>query len=88
MVKNRPVMQETWVRSLGREDALEKNTTYSSILARRVPCTEEPGIHSLWDRKESDTTEQLILHFLLNWGSVSIFYKGPNSESFWLWGKH
>ena len=57
VVKNLPVMQETRVRSLGREDALEKNTTYSSILARRVPCTEEPGMHSPWDRKESDTTE-------------------------------
>ena len=88
MVKNQPAMQETWVQSLGWEDALEKNTTYSSILARRVPCTEEPGGHSPWDLKESDTTEQLTLHLLLNWGSVSIFSRGSNRESFWLWGKH
>ena len=37
-------MQETWVRSLGREDPLEKEmTTHSSILAWRIPWTEEPG---------------------------------------------
>ena len=43
-VKNLPVMQETQVRSLGREDSLEKGrATHSSILAWRVPWTEEPG---------------------------------------------
>ena len=44
MVKNLPVMQETGVRSLGREDALEKGmATHSSILAWRIPETEETG---------------------------------------------
>ena len=44
MVKNLPTMQDTWVRSLGREDPLEKEmATHSSILARRIPWTEEPG---------------------------------------------
>ena len=44
MVKNLPAMQETWVRSLGWEEALEKEmATYSSALAWRVPRTEEPG---------------------------------------------
>ena len=43
-VQNPPVMQETRVRSLGREDALEKGiATHSSILAWRIPWTEEPG---------------------------------------------
>ena len=43
-VKNPPVMQETWVRSLGWEDSLEKEmATYSSILAWKIPGTEEPG---------------------------------------------
>ena len=43
-VKNPPVMQETWVQSLGREDPLEKGmATHSSILAWRIPRTEEPG---------------------------------------------
>ena len=44
LVKNLPVMQETWVRSLGWEDPLEKGmATYSSILAWRISWTEEPG---------------------------------------------
>ena len=56
MVKNLPAMQETWLRSLGREYPLEKGmATHSSILAWRIPWTEEPG--GLWGRKESDTTE-------------------------------
>ena len=44
MVKNPPAMQETWIRSLGWEDSLEKGmATYSSILAWRMQWTEEPG---------------------------------------------
>ena len=44
MVKNLPAMQETRVQSLGQEDPLEKEmATHSSILARRIPRTEEPG---------------------------------------------
>ena len=43
-VKNQPAMQETQVRSLGREDPLEKEmATHSSILAWRIPRIEEPG---------------------------------------------
>ena len=43
-LKHLPAMQETWVRSLGREDPLEKEmATNSSILAWRTPWTEEPG---------------------------------------------
>ena len=39
-----PAMWETWVRSMGREDPLEKEmATHSSILARRIPWMEEPG---------------------------------------------
>ena len=44
MVKRLPAMRETWVRSLGWEDLLEKETaTHSSTLAWRIPRTEEPG---------------------------------------------
>ena len=44
MVKNLPEMQETWVQSLGLEDALAKGkATHSSILAWRIPWAEEPG---------------------------------------------
>ena len=47
LVKNPPVMQETWVQSPGGEDLLEKGmATHSSILAWRIPRTEEPG--GLW----------------------------------------
>ena len=43
-LKRLPPMQETWVRSLGRDDPLEREmATYSSILAWRIPWTEEPG---------------------------------------------
>jgi len=43
MVKNLPTMQETWIRSLGWEDVLEKRMDiYSSILAWRISWTEEP----------------------------------------------
>ena len=44
MVKDLPAMRETWVRSLGGEDPQEENTeTHSSILAWRIPWTEETG---------------------------------------------
>ena len=44
MLKNLPAMQKTQVLSLGREDPLEKGmATHSSILARRILWTEEPG---------------------------------------------
>ena len=56
MVKHLSTMQETWVRSLGQEDLLEKEMAiHSSILAWRFPWTKELG--RLQDRKESDTTE-------------------------------
>ena len=43
-LKRLPAMKETWVRSLGQEDPLEKEmATHSSILAWRIPWTEEPG---------------------------------------------
>ena len=55
-------MQETQVRSLGREDPLEKEmATQSSIHAWKIPWTEEPGeLYSPWGHKESDTTERLL----------------------------
>ena len=48
-VKNSPAMQEMWVRSLGQEDPLNKETeTHSSFLAWKIPCTEEPsGVQSV-----------------------------------------
>ena len=47
VVKKLPAVQKTWVLSLGREDAVEKETgTHSSVLAWRIPWTEEPVAHS------------------------------------------
>ena len=44
MVKRLPTMRETWVQSLGREDPLQKEmTAHYTILAWRIPWTEEPG---------------------------------------------
>ena len=53
-----PAMQEMWVQSLGKEDVLEKQMAiHSSILAKRIPWTEDLLGYSPWDRKESDMTE-------------------------------
>ena len=58
MVKNLPAMQETWVRFLGWEDPLEKEmATHSSILAWRIPQTEELGRVQFVGSQESDTTQ-------------------------------
>ena len=57
MVKNPPGKQETWVRSLGWEDPLEKKmVTHSSILAWEKPWTEEPGRLQSMELQESDVT--------------------------------
>ena len=59
-----PAMRGTWVQSLGQEDPLEKEmATHSSILAWRIPWTEEPGGLQSTGLKESDTTEQIHFHF-------------------------
>ena len=63
VVKNLPAMQETWVLSLSGEDPLEKEMeTLSSILAWKIPRTEEPdGLQSMGPQK-LDRTEQLGTH--------------------------
>ena len=56
MVKNLPTIQETWVRSLGQEDPLEEGmATPSTILAWRIPWTEEPGGAAVHGVTESQT---------------------------------
>ena len=60
LVKNLPVMRETWVQSLGWEDPLEKGRLPLPVFWPR----ELHGLYNPWGRKESDTTEQLsLLHF-------------------------
>ena len=66
MVKNLPTMQETWVLFLGQEDSLEKGmATLSSVLAWRIPWTEEPGrLQSMWlqiVRHKIDTPTRQVL---------------------------
>ena len=66
MVKNLPAMQETWVLFLGQEDSLEKGmATLSSVLAWRIPWTEEPGgLQPMWlqiVRHKIDTPTRQVL---------------------------
>ena len=57
-VKNLPATQETWVQTLGWEDPLEKGVaTHSSILACRIPWTQDPGKPQSMGSLESDTAE-------------------------------
>ena len=81
MVKNLLAMQETQetrVRFLGQEDPLEEGmATHSSILAWRIPCTEEPGrLHTVHVFAESDTTEKL---------THSLFKHRPGNWVYLLW---
>ena len=62
-VKSLPAMQETWVRSLGWEDPLEKEMATHSSIAWRIPWTSLVG-NSPWGHKELDTTK--FLFFLKN----------------------
>ena len=65
MVKSLPAIRETQVRSLGGEDHMEKKmATSSSILAWKIPWTEELADYSPWGRKESDMSEATSFHFL------------------------
>ena len=98
MAKNPPAMQETWVWSLGWEDPLEKGlSTYSIILAWRIPWKEEPGgLQSMglqrigYDWATSFRFTSLLFHWCLQ-----IYIKGNdfcelcnNDEVNWsLWGQ-
>ena len=73
-VKHLSTMQETWVRSLGREDSLEKEmATHSSTLAWKIPWTAELGAgHCPCGRKELSTREWLHFHFhIFTWHTPS-----------------
>ena len=67
MVKRLPIMQETSVQSLDREDLLEEEmATHSSILAWKIPWTEDPGRLQYMGSQELDTTEQLHFSWLIH----------------------
>ena len=65
MVKRLATMQETWVQSLGQEDPLEKEmATHSSILAWKIPWTEEPGrLQSMGSQRVGHDWETFFLFF-------------------------
>ena len=83
-VKNPPAMQEIWVRSLSQEDPLEKEiATHFSILAWKIPWTEEPGAtihgvtketHTLLPSVLSMAICNVVLFFLLH---TSLAYVTP-----------
>ena len=83
LVKNMPEMWETWVRSLGWEDSLEKRkATYSSILNRRIPWTIVPCGH-----EELDMTEQFSLSSkLANFSGKKPSFAELNEGTFKLYG--
>ena len=60
MVKNLPAMRETWVLSLGWEDPLKRTATHSSVLAWRIPWTEEPGVEH--NHRVTKSQTQLSMH--------------------------
>ena len=85
MAKNLPAMWETWVRSLGQEDHLEEKTaTHSSILAWRIPWTEEPGglqsmgLQSVGHNWATNT----FIFFLVNYETWGWFWESlsPNMQ--------
>ena len=80
MVKRLPTMWKTRVRSLGWEDPLEKEmATHSSILAWKIPWTEEPGRLQFMGCKESDTTEQL--HTEVRASQVVLLVQNPPASA-------
>ena len=62
MIRNPHIRQETWVQSLGWEDPLKGMATHSSILAWRIPWTEDLAGYSPWSFKELDMTEHAHIH--------------------------
>ena len=78
-VKKLPAMQETWVRFLGWEDSLEKGmATHSSILAWRIPRTEEPG--SLSPRVAKSQTQRSHCHFWAHYEACRTLVSQPGVE--------
>ena len=82
MVKNPPAMQETQVRSLCQEDPLEKAmATYSSILAWRMPWTEEPGgLQSMRSQRVRDNWRTSTSTFFPVAKALGYQYRGS-----WVW---
>ena len=66
-IKRLSTMRETWVRSLGWEDSLEKEmATHSSALDQKIPWTEEPGVHGVAKSQTRLSDFTFTFHFHLN----------------------
>ena len=73
MVKNLPARQETWVRSLGPEDPLEKGMATPPVFLPGESHGQKSLVgYSPWGRKESDMTEQLT-HTYGEYGGLDIY---------------
>ena len=72
VVKN-PAMQETWVKSLGQEDPLQKGmATHSSIRAWRIPWKKEPGgLHGVSKSQDTHTNKVSVLQSLQLMGPIT-----------------
>ena len=84
-VKNLTALQETWVQSLGPEDALEKGmATHSSILAQKIPWTEESGELKTMGSQRVGHNRQLTLSlstFPEHWFSIEVIHLGAGLNS-------
>ena len=80
MVKHLPTMRETWVRSLGRADPLEKEiATHSSTLAQKIPWMEEPGrLKSSVAKSRTQLSNLFSLHFISQNLLRTVLYLGPS----------
>ena len=75
-VKNLSAKQETWVQSLGQEDSLEKGMAiHSSILAWRIPWTEEPGRLQSMGSQRVRYNRATITHSRILWLKNQVFYR-------------
>ena len=93
-IKRLPAMQETWVRSLGWEDPLEKEmATHSNILAWRIPWTEEPdGLQSMGSQRVGhDWASSHLTYIFYNWRFVSFDHISHHTkilQYYWLCSPH
>ena len=80
-------MRETWVRFLGREDSLEKETaTHSSTLALKIPWMEERGAgYCPWGRKESGMTERPYFTYFTFGNKEFMIWATVGSQSCFCW---
>ena len=88
-VNNPPAMRETWVRSLGGEDALEKMATHSSFLAWRIPWPDESGrlksirlqrVHWVAELDMTEVTEHATMYLSLAFPFYYLSVPGGNVE--------